>query len=73
MPSFKQFVTELAGEHVTLPPAEVEEVTRRFGNKVLQMGVNVDRIRHMEPSEYWDRRIILKGSTELRWSRRHGG
>ncbi|SPF45788.1 DNA-binding response regulator [Candidatus Sulfopaludibacter sp. SbA4] len=35
--------------------------------------VKVDRIRQLEPWEYWDRRIILKDGTELRWSRRYGG
>jgi hypothetical protein len=38
MRTFKQFVTELAGEDVTIPPVEIEEMTKRFGNKVLQMG-----------------------------------
>lgn len=36
--TFKQFVTELAREDVTIPPVEIEEMTKRFGNKVLQMG-----------------------------------
>src|SRR5437660_7876439 len=38
MLTFKQFVTELAREDVTLSPAEVREMTARFGDKVLQMG-----------------------------------
>jgi hypothetical protein len=38
MLTFKQFVTELARKEVTVSPAEVEEMTRRFGKKVLQMG-----------------------------------
>ena len=38
MLTFKQFVTELAREDVTLSAAEVREMTARFGDKVLQMG-----------------------------------
>ena len=38
MLTFKQFVTELAREDLTLSPAEVQEMRARFGNKVLQMG-----------------------------------
>jgi len=38
MLTFKQFVTELASEDVTLSPAEMRETTARFGDKVLQMG-----------------------------------
>ena len=38
MLTFKQFVAELAREDVTLSPAEVQELTKRFGKKVLQMG-----------------------------------
>lgn len=38
MLTFKQFVTELASEDVTLSPAELREMTERFGDKVLQMG-----------------------------------
>jgi hypothetical protein len=38
MLTFKQFVTELARAEVTLSPAEVRELTARFGDKVLQMG-----------------------------------
>jgi len=40
--TFKQFVTGLASEEVTLTPAELREMTTRFGDKVLQMG-------HIEP------------------------
>jgi hypothetical protein len=42
MLTFKQFVTELASDDVTLSPAELREMTARFGDKVLQMG-------HVEP------------------------
>jgi hypothetical protein len=38
MLTFKQLVNELAKEDVTLSPAEVREMTARFGDKVLQMG-----------------------------------
>jgi|SRR5450432_2314431 hypothetical protein len=38
MMTFKQFVAELAREDVILSPVEIEEMTRRFGDKVLQMG-----------------------------------
>jgi hypothetical protein len=38
MLTFKQFVTELAMEDVSLSSAEVGEMTARFGEKVLQMG-----------------------------------
>jgi len=38
MLTFKQFVTELAREDVTLATAEVQEMSKRFGDKVLQMG-----------------------------------
>ncbi|HXM43741.1 MAG TPA: hypothetical protein VN924_21080 [Bryobacteraceae bacterium] len=38
MLTFKQFVSELASEDVTLSPAELREMTARFGGKVLQMG-----------------------------------
>ncbi len=38
MLTFKQFVTELAREDVSLSPAEVAEMTARFGKKVRQMG-----------------------------------
>ena len=38
MLTFKQFVTELARDEVTISPVEVEEMKRRFGGKVLQMG-----------------------------------
>ncbi len=38
MLTFKQFVSELAREDVMLSPAEVQEMTARFGDKVLQMG-----------------------------------
>ncbi|MBV8706386.1 MAG: hypothetical protein JO028_04295 [Acidobacteriaceae bacterium] len=38
MLTFKQFVTELAREDVTLSPADLKERTARFGRKVLQMG-----------------------------------
>ena len=38
MLTFKQFVTELAREDVSLSAAEVAEMTARFGKKVLQMG-----------------------------------
>lgn len=38
MLTFKQFITELAQEQVTLRPADVQEMSARFGNKVLQMG-----------------------------------
>jgi hypothetical protein len=37
MLTFKQFVTELAWEDVSLSAAEVAEMTARFGKKVLQM------------------------------------
>ncbi|MBV9938452.1 MAG: hypothetical protein JO150_08115 [Acidobacteriaceae bacterium] len=36
--TFKQFVTELAREDVTLSAADLREMTARFGRKVLQMG-----------------------------------
>ncbi len=38
MLSFKQFVTELAREELALSPADLREMTARFGEKVLQMG-----------------------------------
>ena len=38
MVTFKQFVSELASEDVIVSPADVHEMTKRFGNKVLQMG-----------------------------------
>ena len=38
MLTFKQFLTELAREDVTLSPDEVRNLTERFGKKVLQMG-----------------------------------
>jgi hypothetical protein len=38
MLTFKQFVSELASEDVSLSAAEVAEMTARFGKKVLQMG-----------------------------------
>jgi len=38
MLTFKQFVSELAREDVTITPSEIEEMKRRFGDKVLQMG-----------------------------------
>ncbi len=38
MLTFKQFVTELAREDVTLSPAEVAEMKDRFGDKALKMG-----------------------------------
>lgn len=38
MLTFKQFVTELAREEVRLSPAELEDMSRRFGGKVLNMG-----------------------------------
>lgn len=38
MLTFKQFVTELAREDVTLSPMEVDEMKDRFGEKVLKMG-----------------------------------
>jgi hypothetical protein len=38
MLTFKQFVTELARDEVTLSPAEVAEMKARFGEQVLQMG-----------------------------------
>lgn len=42
MLTFRQFVTELANEDVTLSPAELRGMTARFGDRVLQMG-------HVEP------------------------
>jgi len=42
MLSFKQFVTELAREDVSLSAAEVTEMIARFGKKVLQMGHTLD-------------------------------
>jgi hypothetical protein len=36
--TFKQLVTELAREDVTLSPAELKEMVARFGEKALQMG-----------------------------------
>src|SRR4051794_36287012 len=36
--TFKQLVTELAREDVTISSAEIKEMTNRFGSKVLQMG-----------------------------------
>jgi hypothetical protein len=38
MLTFKQFVTELASEDVTLSPAELRKMTARFGDKVFLMG-----------------------------------
>ena len=38
MLTFKQFVTELAREDVTLSPIDVAEMRKRFGDKVLRMG-----------------------------------
>lgn len=38
MLTFKQFVTELAREDITLSAMEIKEMKRRFGDKVLQMG-----------------------------------
>lgn len=38
MTTFKQFVAELASEDVIVSPIEIEEMRRRFGNRVLQMG-----------------------------------
>lgn len=38
MLTFREFVTELAKEVVSLTPADVREMTERFGEKVLQMG-----------------------------------
>jgi hypothetical protein len=42
MLTFKQFVTELAREDVSLSAAEVAEMIARFGKKVLQMGHTLD-------------------------------
>jgi len=38
MLTFKQFVTELARDELTVSPIEIEEMKKRFGDKVLQMG-----------------------------------
>ena len=38
MLTFRQFVSELAREDVTLSPAEVQDMRERFGEKVLRMG-----------------------------------
>src|SRR5271169_6422638 len=38
MLTFKQFVTELAKEDVTISPVEVRGMIARFGDKVRQMG-----------------------------------
>lgn len=38
MLTFKQFVTELARDEVTVSPIEIEEMKKRFGDKVLRMG-----------------------------------
>jgi glutamine phosphoribosylpyrophosphate amidotransferase len=38
MLTFKQFLNELAREDATISPIEVEEMRKRFGDKVLQMG-----------------------------------
>src|SRR6266446_3915824 len=38
MLTFKEFVTELAREDLRLSPAEVSDLTQRFGADVLQMG-----------------------------------
>jgi hypothetical protein len=38
MTTFKQFVSELARKGVAVPPEEVAEMTRRFGDKTLLMG-----------------------------------
>jgi hypothetical protein len=38
MLTFKQFVAELAKEEVTLSPSDLNEMTVRYGKKVLQMG-----------------------------------
>jgi hypothetical protein len=38
MLTFKEFVSELARHEVTLPAEDVAEMTRRFGEKTLQMG-----------------------------------
>ena len=38
MLTFKQFINELAQEDVTISSTDVEEMRKRFGDKVLQMG-----------------------------------
>lgn len=38
MLTFRQFVAELAREDVTISPTEVDEMKKRFGDKVLRMG-----------------------------------
>ena len=38
MLTFKQLVAEMAREDVNISPAEVDQMKRRFGDKVLQMG-----------------------------------
>ncbi len=38
MLTFKQFINELAREDVTISSTDVEEMRKRFGDKVLQMG-----------------------------------
>ncbi|MGA3074258.1 MAG: hypothetical protein ABSG56_11255 [Bryobacteraceae bacterium] len=38
MLAFVQFLEELSTDHVTLSPAEVRRMRRRFGDKTLQMG-----------------------------------
>ena len=38
MLTFKQFINELAREDITISSIDLEEMRRRFGDKVLQMG-----------------------------------
>ena len=38
MLTFKQFVSELAQQDLTLSPVEVRDLANRFGSRVLQMG-----------------------------------
>ncbi len=42
MLTFQQFLAELAREDVLLSPAELQQMRKRFGEKILQMG-------HIEP------------------------
>lgn len=38
MLTFSQFIEEIARKDLTIPPADVERMRERFGDKVLQMG-----------------------------------
>ncbi len=65
MLTFKQFVTELAGEDVSLAPAEVREMIRRFGPKVLQMGHLQDDGSLLVPIDCILEAALVVGSQKL--------